>query len=64
MIEREKKQIDKIKKRQYQEVQHIQEYELKMEEIKRRNNEKMNLFHKREKQRKKEIEQQHKEQEV
>ena len=43
MLEKERKELDKIKIRQKKDIEQMMEYELKLEEIRQRNEEKIRL---------------------
>ena len=43
MLEKEKKELEKIKFRQKKDIEQMMEYELKMEEIRQRNEEKLRI---------------------
>jgi len=43
MLDKEKRELDKIKFRQKKDIEQLMEYELKMEQIRQRNEEKLNF---------------------
>ena len=63
LIEREKRKMEQMKKKQQQEVEQLMEHELKMQEIRARNDEKMMLQMKRLEDHRHEVEEQRRKQE-
>jgi hypothetical protein len=55
MLEKEKRELEKIKFRQKKDIEQMMEYELKMEQIRQRNEEKMRLQREKEERRRMEI---------
>lgn len=62
MLEKEKRELEKIKFRQKKDIEQMMEYELKMEQIRQRNEEKMRLQREKEERRRMEIAKQQREQ--
>ena len=58
MLEKEKKELEKIKFRQKKDIEQMMEYEMKMEEIRKRNEDKVRQQMDKEEKRKKEIQKQ------
>ncbi|KAL4471753.1 hypothetical protein ABPG74_008646 [Tetrahymena malaccensis] len=63
LIEREKKQLEKIRFRQQKEIEQMMDYEIKMQEIRQQNEEKMRIDQEREQQRQRELQEKRKKQE-
>ena len=63
MLEKEKKELEKIKFRQKKDIEQMMDYELKMEQIRERNEEKLKLTMEKEARRREEVGRQQKQQE-
>ena len=63
MLDKERKQLEKIKLKQQQELQQMMEYELKMQQIRQTNEEKLQMQKEREEKRQKELMKKQREQE-
>jgi len=61
MLEKEKRELEKIKFRQKKDIEQMMEYELKMEQIRQRNEEKMRFQREKEERRRMEVARQQKE---